>query len=121
MTQEKTILTGKEIADIAVEAILEKKGEDIVLLNPGNESGIAEWFLVCQGTNTIHNRAIADAVVIALKEKKAAAWHKEGVDESRWILLDYSDIVINILLPDVREYYNLEDLWKDCPKTKISE
>lgn len=121
MNNEKPVLSGKEIADIAIAKIFEKKGEQIVLLNPGNESGIAEWFLICQGTNEIHNRAIADAILVELKGRNTTVWHKEGVDESRWILLDYSDIVINILMPDLREYYDLESLWEDCPRKDISE
>jgi len=115
------ILNGKELVDAAVSLALTKKAENIVLLNPGNQSGIAEWFIICHGKNEIHNRAIADAILIGLKEQHNPSWHTEGIDKGRWILLDYSDVVINILLPELREYYSLENLWEDCPRIDIQE
>lgn len=115
------ILNGKELVDAAVSLALTKKAENIVLLNPGNQSGIAEWFCICHGKNEIHNRAIADGILIGLKEQHNPPWHTEGINEGRWILLDYSDVVINILLPELREYYSLENLWEDCPRIDIQD
>lgn len=120
MKTDGSLLCGKELVDVAVEKALEKKADNIVLLNPGDRSGIAEWFLICHGNNTIHNKAIADAIIAGLKEKNTAPWFKEGLDEGRWILLDYSDVVINILLPELREYYELEKLWEGIPRIDIS-
>ena len=121
MTSKEPMLTGRELVDIAITNVLNKKAENIVLLNPGDQSEIAEWFLICQGNNEIQNRAIADAIIYDLKEKNNTPWHKEGLEEGRWILLDYSDVIIHILLPELRAYYELEKLWIDYPRTEISE
>ncbi len=118
---DNNILNGKELVDVAVSLALTKKAENIVLLNPGNQSGIAEWLFICHGKNEVHNRAIAYAIIIGLKEQHNPPWHTEGINEGRWILLDYSDVVINILLPELREYYSLENLWEDCPRIDIQE
>lgn len=121
MRKKKRIFTGNEIITIAIKSALNKKAENIVVLNPGSTSEIADWFLICEGTNEIHNRAIANAVMHDLKEKNNIAWYKEGLEEGRWILLDYIDVIVNIILPDLRAYYELDTLWKDCPREIISD
>jgi ribosome-associated protein len=120
MSTKKDFLSGKDLVDAAVKQALEKKAEDIVVFNPGEQSGIAEWFVVCHGNNGIHNKAIAEEIIVGLKRQNTAPWYKEGFDEGRWILIDYSDVVINILQPDLREYYALEALWKEAPRWDIS-
>lgn len=110
-------LHGKELAMAAIEAVKTCKAEDIVLLNPGAESGVAEWFVICTGDNTIQNKAISDAVTKMARENNVHRVHKEGYTDGRWILIDYFDVVVNILLPDLHEHYKLEDLWgEDCPR-----
>ena len=121
MSNRKKILTGKDIISIAIKSVQSKKAENIVVLNPGSKSEIADWFLICEGVNEIQNRAIANAVMHDLKEKDNVPWYKEGLEEGRWILLDYIDVIINIILPDLRAYYELEALWKDCPRKFISD
>ncbi len=115
------MLAGKDLVDHAVSLALTKKAEHIVLVNPGNQSGIAEWFIICTGKNEIHNKAIAEAVQTGLKAQQTPPWHTEGAVDGRWILLDYSDVIINIMLPELREYYALEKLWEDCPMIDIQE
>ncbi len=120
MTEQQQMLSGKALVDCAVAMAQEKKAENIVLFNPGAESGIAEWFLICEGSNLVHTRAIADSVVVGLKKENTAPWHREGLEEGRWILLDYSDVVINILIPEVREYYRLESLWAEYERFDVA-
>lgn len=120
MTTKGRILSGREIIDCAVEKALEKKAENIVIYNPGKESGIAEWILICQSETEVQNRAIYEAIVTELNKRNNPAWQKEGKEEARWILIDYSDAIINILLPEMREYYNLDELWKSYPREDIT-
>ncbi len=119
MNIDKSLLSGKELVDAAVERALEKKAEDIVLFNPGNQSGVAEWFLICHGNNVVQNKAIAEAIIVGLKEENTAPWYKEGLDGGRWVLLDYSDVVVNVLLPELREFYALEKLWEGYSRIDI--
>jgi ribosome-associated protein len=122
MNQEKdTQLSGRNLAEEAVSLARSKIAGRIVMLNPGAGSGIAEWIVICQGSNEIHNRAVADEIIAGLKRKNTPPWHTEGLENGRWILLDYSDVVINIILADLRAYYALDDLWEKCPRIEIED
>ena len=106
-------LAGKELVDAVVQALEEKLAEKIVVLDLRGVSAAADWFVVCQGDNTSHTSAVASSVIAALKEKHATApWHHEGVEEGRWALIDYTDVVVHVMLPELREYYGLEALWE---------
>jgi ribosome-associated protein len=113
-------LEGKALAEKAAEKAMEKKAEDMVLIDLRGTAAVADWFLVCQGTNPIHSRAIASAVERGLRDLGAKPWKEEGTVEGRWILLDYVDVVVHIMLPEVREFYELEHLWRECPQTPIT-
>jgi len=103
---------GKELVDAVVKALEEKLAENIVVLDLRGVSGAADWFVVCQGDNTSHTSAIADGVIGIIKEKhQTAPWHHEGLEEGRWALIDYTDVVVHVMLPEVRKYYDLESLW----------
>jgi ribosome-associated protein len=88
-----------------------KKAENISVLDMTGYQGIAEWFVICQGDNPAHNRAIAGAILDGMKKEGVSAWHMEGHLEGRWIVLDYSDVLVHVMLPELREYYALEKLW----------
>lgn len=119
MNEKNNIPEGKELVNIAVCKAQEKKAENIVILNPGEKSYIAEWIIICQGDNEIQNMAIADSIIYELKSRGSPPWNKEGLENGRWILLDFSDVIVNILLPEIREFYQLEALWKDYPRINI--
>lgn len=121
MTMKKKEPDGKELADLAVQMALEKKAENIVLFYPGEKSGIAEWIMICEGGNIMHTRAIADNILDGCKKRNAPVWLSEGMEEARWILLDYSALVISVMLPELRSYYKLEELFKQFPRTDIAE
>jgi len=115
MTKKKNApppLGGKELVDAIIEALEDKLAENIVVIDLRDVSGAADWFIICQGGNTSHTSAIADGVIGILKEKRQTApWHHEGLEEGRWALIDYTDVVVHVMLPDVRKYYDLESLW----------
>ena len=110
-------LRGKALADLIAACADSKKAEHITFINLTESAGIADWFVICQGDNAAHTRAIADAIADGLKQKKVSAWHVEGKEDGRWILLDYSDVVAHVMLPEVRQYYALEDLWPAAART----
>lgn len=114
-------IANRDLAVATIEAAQSKKAELSLLLNPGPKSGVAEWFVITGGSNTLHNKAIADAITARMHEEGVRLVHKEGYNEGRWILIDYFDVIINIQVPELREHYNLEKLWgDDCP-TEIFE
>jgi ribosome-associated protein len=105
-------LSGKELVDAIVRNLEDKLAEKIVVIDLNGVSSAADWFVVCEGDNTPHTSAIADGVIAALKEKHhTSPWHHEGLTEGRWALIDYTDVVVHVMLKDVREFYDLESLW----------
>ena len=123
MTQATEIQmdTSELIARLAVSFAIEKKAEKIVMFNPGKASTLADWFVICESDNPIHNRAIADGIIGGLRDHKLHVWKSEGLEDGRWVLVDYSDVVVNVMLPDVREMFNLEGIFKDATRYDIDE
>jgi ribosome-associated protein len=121
MSEKQVSLEGTALVDTAVEQMLEKKAENIVVIDIRGSSSVADWFVICESDNPVQNRAIADAVVVGLKEHATAPWQKEGLEDGRWILIDYVDVVIHIMMSDTREYYAIEKLWKDCPRRNVEQ
>ena len=120
MNEMKPFSTGNGELDSLIESLLEKKAENIILFNPKQESALAEWLVICNGTATIHNQAIAQCVLQAQKKQGFYVWQYEGTEDGRWIILDYSTIVVNIMQADLRVYYNLEKLWAAYPCIEIT-
>lgn len=114
----KKNLRGKELLPLISAAALDKKADDVAVLNLRQEAGIADYFVICQGDNPHHNRAIRDSIVDMLGGQGVFPWHSEGEQEGRWILIDYSDVVVHVMIPQVREYYALEELW---PSTQFPD
>jgi len=118
--QKQKPLEGRRIIDIAAASAFDKKAEDVVRIDLTGRAAASDWFLICQADNPVHGRAIADAVIEALNERGTSPWHVEGYEQGRWILLDYSDAVIHIMLSTLRKYYRLELLWDDCPRQTLT-
>jgi ribosome-associated protein len=76
---------------------------------------ISDYFVICSGANDRQVLAIAEEVERAAREVGAKPAHREGVENARWVLLDYIDVVVHVFLGEEREYYNLERLWQDAP------
>ncbi len=105
-----------------IEAIQEKKGNQIVTLNLSKiKSAICDEFIICHGTSSTQVVAIADHVRNKVKQTLGiAAHHEEGFENAQWILLDYFDIVLHVFNQTSREHYRLEDFWADAKTTNIS-
>jgi ribosome-associated protein len=114
-------MTVTEKSNIAIHAIIEKKGFDLQLLDIAEITTIAEQFIICTAKNRTQSQAIADEITEKLKEQEEIPLRVEGYQAGGWILLDYSDLIIHIFLPDEQEYYNLPRLWKDAKFTKFDE
>jgi ribosome-associated protein len=96
----------------AIEAALDKKAQDAVVLELGEICSFTDYFLICTGTSTRHNQTIADHIEETLKRQGVRPLHIEGHTEGEWILLDYVDFVIHIFSARAREFYDLERLWR---------
>ena len=104
----------------AVHAALDKKAEDVVVLDLRKAGGFTDYFVVCTGGNARQINAIADAVRETLKrdlgERPVLA---EGVERSEWILLDYFNFVVHVFSRDCRAFYGLERLWGNAERHEI--
>ena len=98
-----------------MDAILDKKGSDIVLLDLREQSIFADYFLICSGENQRQIRALAEGLrTEAKKEAGVIAKSLEGASEAGWVLVDFDDLIVHVFSPDKRQYYDLEDLWADA-------
>jgi ribosome-associated protein len=77
--------------------------------------------VIISGDVPVHTKAITDEIVYKLKQKGIIPAHIEGYTEGRWIALDYGDVMVNVFIPELREYYNLEWLWSDAPRIDIKQ
>ncbi len=103
-----------ELAHSIVNALEEKKGEDIVLLDIHDVSLIASFFVICSGTSPRMIDALSEAVVSEIKQITGDRPRIEGSAHGGWILADYGDVILHLFSPDRRDYYALEDLWSDA-------
>ncbi len=112
----------QELARLAVEGILSKKGFDIKVMDMRGVSGFADFFVLCTGDSDTQIKAIAEAVEDVIKEKaQEKPWHVEGMDHRQWVLLDYVDTVVHVFDRERRVFYSLERLWADAPTQEIED
>lgn len=105
-----------KLARAAVDAAADKKAENLLLLDLRDLSSVADYFVICSGTNDRQLAAIAGNVEEQLRWNGGARpLHIEGAGVSGWILLDYGDVVVHVFTPTLRSYYNLEGLWAKAP------
>ena len=107
-----------ELARKAREVLVEKKGEDILLLDVRKVSGLTDYCVVVSGTSSPHLRAMFDEVLQVLKGEGMPCYRRSGDPASGWLVLDYVDVVIHILTEDKRQYYAIEELWAKAPRLK---
>ncbi len=100
-------------------AAIEKKAENLKILNLTNLSGFTDYFVICSGMSDRQVQAIADSVGHIMKTEGKELLSTEGYSDGRWILMDLGDVVVHVFLDALREYYDLEALWADAPGVKI--
>jgi len=100
-----------------ISAIQDKKGENIISLDLRKiPEAVADFFVICQASSSTQLKAIADSVEWALKEKCDEIPYKhEGRQAQQWILIDYVNVVVHVMLPEPRKFYQLEEMWSDAP------
>ena len=103
----------KEIARITYQALDEKKAEDIKVIEIGDITIIADYFIIANGTNSSQVQALVDNVQQVLTKHGHEPKRIEGVRSASWILMDYGDVVVHIFSKDDRLFYDLERIWRD--------
>jgi ribosome-associated protein len=100
----------KKIAKFA----LIKKAQDVIVMDLRKVTDMADFFVVCSGDSDVQVKAIADAIIDNTERIGVEAWHREGITQRQWVLLDYVDIVVHVFHKEARKYYALEKLWGDA-------
>ena len=111
-----TPLPGWQRALACTRAALDRKAYDLVVLEVGRQSSIADYFIICSGRSDTQVQAIAEAVDAHLGARGVRPLSVEGLPHAQWVLLDYGDVVVHVFYVPVREFYDLERLWADVAR-----
>jgi|SRR5688572_4548515 ribosome-associated protein len=103
----------------AMELAVDRKGQEMMLLDLRGLSNSTDYFLLVNGTSDTHVRAIADHIIDELRKEGMKPDHIEGLRTGRWVLMDFIDFVVHVFHPTAREFYQLERLWGDAPAIPI--
>jgi ribosome-associated protein len=112
-------MTSEEKARLIETAADGKQARDMLLLDLQGLTVMTDYFFVCSGTSSTHNRTITDAIVQAMKRAGMGGIRVEGYDTAVWVLMDYGDVVAHVMAPEQREYYGLEAIWKDARRVPL--
>jgi ribosome-associated protein len=112
----------KQQISAAIQACLEKKAEELSILEMEKGSGaFTDYFVLCSGTNPRQVQAIADEVELRLKATDIRPAHVEGYKQAEWVLLDYVDFVVHVFSEKARKFYDLERLWKTAKRLEVGD
>lgn len=112
--------TPKELMELAVRALDSKKARDIKVLETGDITVLADYFVICTATSTTQVKTLSDEVSKVMGEHGEPALRTEGYRGGGWVLVDFGAIVVHIFLKDIREFYALERLWRDASEVDIT-
>jgi ribosome-associated protein len=103
-----------------IQAIQEKKGENVISLDLRKiPEAVADFFIICEASSTTQVKAIADSIEEEVKKNCDELPYKhEGRQSLQWVLIDYVNVVVHVMLPENRRFYKLEDMWSDAPQEK---
>lgn len=110
------------LLDAITEGLLEKKAQDIQLLDVRGLTTLTDFFVVCHGTSDTQIRALANSVTAKVKEEIGeSVWKQEGMDVKKWVILDYVNVVVHIFNKEKREFYGIERMWNDAKITVVED
>ena len=107
-----------ELARKAKQAVLSKKGEDVVILDVRGLSTVTDYYLIATANSAPHIKALTTEIERVLEKEHARCYRLAGSPDSEWVVADYFDAVIHIFTPKTREYYALERLWSDAKRVE---
>lgn len=113
--------TSKEMAKIAYQALSDKKGEDIRVIDISGVSVLADYFIIAHGNSDSQVSALVDSVEEQLLKAGHKLIQREGKASGRWVLLDFGDLIVHVFDKENRLFYNLERIWQDGKTIDISE
>jgi len=104
----------------AAELALDRKARDVLVLDLREVSNATDYFLILSGSSDTHVKGVSEHILEELRREGVRANHVEGLRSGRWVLLDYIDFVVHVFHPDARAFYQLETLWGDAPRERLT-
>ena len=114
------MLTPAQIAAIAAKALDEKKARDVKVLKTTEQTVLADYFVICNGTSSTHIKALVDEVDKQLSEAGEPPMRREGLRSDIWVLMDFGCVIVQVFTDEARKFYNLERLWSDAEVVDLS-
>lgn len=114
------MLTPVQMVSTAVKALDDKKARDIRVLHTADQTVLADYFIVCNGTSSTHIKALVDEVEKQLSEAGEPPIRREGMRSDQWVLIDFGCVIVHVFTDEARKFYNLERLWSDSVQVDIS-
>jgi ribosome-associated protein len=113
--------SGAASVQAAAAICIDSKANDVVILSLEGVSDMTDYFVIASGTSDTHVRSIAEHVMEEMKKRGTAAHHVEGLNQGRWVLIDFVDFVVHIFHPTLRAFYQLERLWGDAAVVAVAQ
>ena len=110
----------EQILAVVLDALADIKAVNVLSLDVRSLTGIADYMVIASGTSTRHVKALADNVVVKSKESGFKPLGVEGERDSDWILVDLAGVIVHVMLPVTRNFYDLERLWTRLPENKAN-
>ncbi len=123
MASKKTVpprASHRALAQLAAFNCLDNKANDVVVLDLAGVTDMTDYFVIASGTSDTHVRSTAQHVIEAMKQAGHAVHHVEGLQQGRWVLLDFVDVVVHLFHPTLRSFYQLERLWSDAASVEVA-
>jgi ribosome-associated protein len=111
----------RKLAELCAQKCLEKKGENVVILDLENRSSVADYFVICSGYSDRQVSAIAENVAQEIGKAGVKALSREGMVDGRWALIDFGSVIVHVFRDQMRDFYSLESLWQDAPRINVQE
>ncbi|POY78896.1 ribosome silencing factor [Pseudomonas amygdali pv. morsprunorum] len=118
MTKQK--MSSEEVINVAIAALEEVKGADILTIDVRDKTSIADYMLICTGTSNRQLNALVDNVRDKVKAAGLKSLSEEGKGDSDWVLLDLGDVIVHVLTAAARQFYDLERLWQGAEQSRAA-
>ena len=105
-------MTADELKDAVIAILDDMKARDIQVMDVRGVSGVTDYMVICSGTSSRHVKSVAGKVELDMKQRGVRALGVEGAQEAEWVLVDFGDVVVHVMQPESRQFYDLEKLWR---------
>lgn len=112
-------MEGIDRVKVIVNALEDKKASDIRILEIGELTSLGDYFIICSCTSSVQVKACSDEVQEKMEEAGSQVHHKEGYAGGNWVLMDYGDIIVHVMMEESREFYDIERLWDEAKEITL--